>query len=68
MEWPKILESLIGSSPLAALLALGLRVVWNRSERRDQESAAREAAMAKQLADSQDARIADLKSMLKPEP
>lgn len=54
MEWPKVIESLAGSGPLAGALAFALWKMW-----------ARLSDLEKQLKDSQDARIDDLKSILK---
>ncbi len=60
VQWDQVIGSLVGSGPLAGGLAFALWMVWNKSNARIAELEAR-------LKASQDARITDLKSMLRPE-
>lgn len=60
MQWDQVIGSLVGSGPLAGGLAFALWMVWNKSN-------ARIAELEAHLKASQDARITDLKSMLKPD-
>lgn len=63
MGWNEIQAILTGPLPVAGVLGLIVKVLWAKLEQRDKELDAKDLVIA-QL---QDARIADLKKMLRPD-
>lgn len=68
MEWDKILGSLLGSSPLAGGLAFVAWTVWKKLEQKEAEHAKALEAEKAENERLQQARIDDLKEILRPTP
>jgi len=69
VDWNHLIESLVGSSPVAGVLGFACYYLAGQvKEARAETAAARAetAAVRAELATAQDARIDDLKSILKP--
>jgi hypothetical protein len=72
VEWPTIINGLVGSSPVAGLLAFGLWKVWTRMEKKEADCARELAAKDEEIEEKDkqiqilnESRITDLKAMLR---
>jgi len=63
VEWNEVQNVLTGPLPVAGVLGTIVKVLWAKLEQRDKELAAKDAV----IATLQDARITDLKAMLRPD-
>lgn len=68
MEWQKVWESLVASGPLAMVLGAACVLLWRAWQAERDARAKDEERCRAELKASQDERIVDLQSMLRPKP
>lgn len=66
MEWNKVAEALAGSGPLAGGLVFAVYTLWKKLEQKDKDHAVALEAEKAENERLQQARIDDLKAMLRP--